>query len=133
MPIHIGKEIEKVSKQKRIRAAELGKMISKTRQNVNDIYGRKTIDGDLLLSISRVLNFDFFQLYSEEYKFLTGLDSAQHGNWADTTKVQDPQEEYRKKEDNLRQYIQSQASTIEMQQKVISLLEEKVAKQEQIK
>jgi hypothetical protein len=61
--IHIGQEIEKRAKELRVGPTELARRINKSRQNVQDIFERKSIDTDLLEIISRALDFDFFVLY----------------------------------------------------------------------
>lgn len=66
MPIHIGQIIENRAKEKGLSLDEVGKLISKTRQTVADIYKRQSIDTELLLSISRALEFDFFEMYYSE-------------------------------------------------------------------
>ena len=38
------------------------------RQNVYDIFKRTTIDTELLMRISVILQMDFFKVYSSEYK-----------------------------------------------------------------
>jgi len=64
MVIHIGNKIRQVADQKGIKIAELGRRINTARQNVYKIIGKKTIDTGLLLKISKVLEFDFFQYYT---------------------------------------------------------------------
>ena len=39
-----------------------------SRTNVYKIFGKKSIDTDELMKISRILNFDFFKLYSRPLK-----------------------------------------------------------------
>ena len=43
----------------------MSRRIATTRQNVNKIYQRNSIDTSQLFSISQALDYDFFQLYSE--------------------------------------------------------------------
>ncbi|MGV3529803.1 MAG: hypothetical protein ACO1OO_12965 [Flavisolibacter sp.] len=66
MPIHIGQQIRKKADDLKISQADLGVKISRTKQTVGDIFKRKSIDTDLLLSICRALEFDFFALYYQE-------------------------------------------------------------------
>lgn len=61
--VHIGKEIEKKVRESRMPATEFARKIDTSRNNIYNIYARKTIDTGLLLRISKVLSFDFFQLY----------------------------------------------------------------------
>ncbi len=69
--IHIGNEIKKVLETSDVSVSEFAKRINKSRGNVYSILSRKSIDTDLLHSISRVLNFDFFLLFSETFESLS--------------------------------------------------------------
>jgi len=62
--IHIGDEIKKVLNTSDLSVTEFAKKINKSRGNIYSIFSRNAIETDLLLTISEVLNFDFFQLYS---------------------------------------------------------------------
>ena len=61
--IHIGKEIHEVFINRGLTITEFAKRINKSRENVYNIFTRKSIDTDLLLVISDVLENDFFMLY----------------------------------------------------------------------
>lgn len=73
----IGKEIEKKSKELRIGSTQLAKMVNTTKQNIHLIFKKKSIDTDLLVMISKALNFDFFQLYRVELGYVTDNSSVQ--------------------------------------------------------
>ncbi len=62
--VHIGKEIEKVIKQKGISVSFLAKKINKSRTVIYNIFERESIDSNLLHKISIVLETNFFELYS---------------------------------------------------------------------
>ena len=67
MSIHIGQLIKEKVTEKRLSQEALGKMINTTKQNVGNIYKRRSIDTQLLLKLCTVLEFDFFEaLYAEE-------------------------------------------------------------------
>jgi IS30 family transposase len=68
--IHIGDEIKNVLNSSDISVTEFAKKINKSRGNIYSIFSRNAIETDLLLTISEVLNFDFFQLYSNSSKEL---------------------------------------------------------------
>lgn len=57
--IHIGKLIEEQLKQKRISTAQLAKALNCRRQNIYDIFKRKSLDTELLVRISQALDYDF--------------------------------------------------------------------------
>lgn len=64
MVIHIGNKIKGVVSKKGMSVSEFGRRINKSRENVYSIYKRKTIDTGLLLVISKVLEYDFFEYYT---------------------------------------------------------------------
>lgn len=63
MEFHIGQTINERLKSLGMSKSEFARRISKARQNINDILNRKSIDTDLLLTISIALQHDFFQYY----------------------------------------------------------------------
>ncbi len=64
--IHIGQQIKTVFETKGISVTEFARRINKSRENIYSIFSRKTIDTGLLLNISKVLDFDFFSLFSKK-------------------------------------------------------------------
>jgi plasmid maintenance system antidote protein VapI len=64
MPIHIGKiileHVESLGQNK----SEFARRIGVTPQNVYTVFRRSSISTDLLLRISRVLGYNFFQYYA---------------------------------------------------------------------
>jgi hypothetical protein len=64
--IHIGKKIKEVLAQSPMSVKDFASKINRTRAVVYDIFKRSTIDTGLLEKISKVLNHDFFALYSQE-------------------------------------------------------------------
>lgn len=63
--IIIGERIKSVVEERGMKISHFAKMINRTRQNVHNIFGRHTIDTELLMEISRCLNHDFFSEYSK--------------------------------------------------------------------
>lgn len=61
--MHIGHEIQKELKRQGRSATWLADKIPCFRTNVYNIFMRKSIDTDLLLRISEILDFNFFTLY----------------------------------------------------------------------
>jgi hypothetical protein len=61
--IHIGNEIKNVFDKRGFTITEFSKRIKTSRENVYNIFARKTIDTGLLLTISNALEFDFFSIY----------------------------------------------------------------------
>lgn len=66
--IHIGKLIKERLKEKAdMTVSEFAKRINRTHSTVYDIFDRKSIDIDLLLKISEVLQYDFIKnVYLEQ-------------------------------------------------------------------
>jgi hypothetical protein len=67
--VNIGVEIKKVVDIKMGNKSHFGRMIGKSRQNVNSqIFKKASIDTALLSKISEVLDFNFFSLYFDTTK-----------------------------------------------------------------
>lgn len=64
MIIHIGNKIKSIVNKKGMTVSEFSRRINKSRENVYSIFKRKTIDTGLLATISKVLEYDFFQYYT---------------------------------------------------------------------
>lgn len=64
--MRIGEKVEARAKELRIGPTELARKIKTTKQNIYHIYKRESIDTELLMRLSKVLDYDFFQYYSEE-------------------------------------------------------------------
>lgn len=64
--IQIGELIKKVFDERGLSVSEFARRINKSRENVYDIFTRKTIDTGLLYTISEVLKFDFFKYYTQD-------------------------------------------------------------------
>jgi len=65
--IHIGRVIEEKLKEKSMTVTELADNINCVRTNVHDIFKRKSIDTELLIAISKALDYDFIRnIYYKE-------------------------------------------------------------------
>lgn len=118
MAIHIGKKIKEELYRQNFSVTLFAKRINRTRNVVYNIFGRESIDTDLLNKISKVLNCDFFSVYSAQKEFAS-----------DTVKTFNEPEAYYGKHaeeiERLQQQVKSQAAEITLQKKIIFLLEEK--------
>ena len=65
--MHIGNKIFEEVKKKKKTTVWLAKELSCDRTNVYRIYEKSSIDLSLLMRISNILKFNFFELLSEEY------------------------------------------------------------------
>jgi hypothetical protein len=68
--LHIGEDIKKVLSLSEMSVTEFAKKINKSRGNIYSIFLRNAIETDLLVIISDVLQYDFFQLFSNSNKQL---------------------------------------------------------------
>ena len=71
MEIHIGKLIKTKLDESDISVVRFAKAINTTRENAYGIFKRKSIDTELLLRISKVLNYNFFIDLSGQLKSIT--------------------------------------------------------------
>lgn len=78
MAIHIGKKIKEELYTQGISVTDFAKKINRSRNVAYDIFERESIDTALLNKIAKVLNVDFFSLYSSQKEF--SLDSIKHYN-----------------------------------------------------
>lgn len=78
MSIHIGQRIKEELYKQGISVSVFAKKISRSRNVVYDIFERESIDTDLLNKIGKILNCDFFSMYSSQKEYLT--DSVKHFN-----------------------------------------------------
>jgi len=70
---HIGEQIKSVLEKKGLSVTEFAKRINKSRENCYSIFLRKTIDTGLLMKISSVLEYDFFEQFSRNSHSNKGL------------------------------------------------------------
>ena len=61
--LHIGSLIERKIKEIGMTNSEFARRIKTSKQNVQDIFTRQSVDTKLLSRISDVLNYDFFEYF----------------------------------------------------------------------
>lgn len=66
MSIHIGNEIEKKMKERRMTVVGLSRQLGCHRTNMYRIFDTPTIDSGVLARLSIILQFDFFKFYSDD-------------------------------------------------------------------
>src|SRR4051812_23464070 len=66
MKIHIGNKISEVLKERVLSAAWLGRAMEESSRNTQNLLKRENVYTDQLLEISRILDVDFFKLFSEQ-------------------------------------------------------------------
>ncbi len=68
MTINIGRMIEQVLREQGRSVSWFAKQIYCERTNVYSIFQRSSLDTELLLRISKVLSYDFFEIYRQTLK-----------------------------------------------------------------
>jgi len=74
MYIHIGEVIKETVHQKKMNVTEFAKKINYTRRNVYKIFNKSSIETEVLVKISEVLNENLF------IRFLTNKEIASYGH-----------------------------------------------------
>ncbi|MBO5024675.1 MAG: XRE family transcriptional regulator [Bacteroidaceae bacterium] len=64
--MHIGNQIKMKMKEKKKSVVWLANELGYSRINIYKIFDKRSIDSNILLRISTILDFDFFSLYTEE-------------------------------------------------------------------
>jgi transcriptional regulator with XRE-family HTH domain len=136
--LHIGQKIREIAKKKRIGTIELAKLIHTSRQNLNAIYRKKSIDVEQLYLLSKALEFDLFALYTEKLleevdglQYLKGLHAAA-GISSETMLLEQCQEKYdiqKRTVAALEQANAAQSNLLELQRNTIAELEKKLSQQ----
>lgn len=62
---HLGQRIECILKTIGMSKAEFGRRIATSRQNVNTLLRREALPTDMLMQVTKVLNYNFFEELSE--------------------------------------------------------------------
>ena len=68
MEIHIGQLIKARLEETGMKKSEFARRINRSSQNVYDIFQRKSIDTDLLATISHILECNFFEPFTAAYQ-----------------------------------------------------------------
>ena len=121
MAIHIGKKIKEELYRQNFSVTIFARKINRTRNVVYNIFGRESIDTDLLNKIGKVLNCDFFSIYSAQKEYL--LDTVK------TFNLREPELQIYGKQAEEITRLQQQNSTLTNEviylKKIISLLEDR--------
>lgn len=120
MSIHIGKKIKEELYRQGVSVTEFAKKINRSRNVVYDIFERESIDTELLNKISRILNCNFFSLYTIQKEYT--MHEVKH------YMVNEPLPQYGRPEDEvklLQQQIEALQSEVAYLKKIIALLEDR--------
>jgi len=64
--LHIGNLIKEELERQERTVSWFARKLCCDRSNVYKLFKRSTIDTELLLRVSKILNYDFFELYKKE-------------------------------------------------------------------
>lgn len=120
MAIHVGKKIREEIDKQNFSVTLFAKKINRSRNVVYDIFKRESIDTDLLNKIGKILNCDFFSMYSSQKEYTQ--DHIKHFHVNESAAV------YGKNADlitALQQQNQTLQNEVEYLKKIIALLESK--------
>lgn len=123
MDIHVGKLILDKLKEKGMTKSEFARRINKSRQNVQDVFKRHSLDTDLLADVSRVLNFNFFQVLANEESSNSPVVMEDPAGYK-TTKSE--KQKLKQQVDQLSKQLKLAQKEIKYLQRINGLLEKKV-------
>lgn len=63
--IHIGSLLQKVSEEREISIARICRYMNLTEEEVYELFESKSLDSEKLLMFSKLLEYDFFRLYTQ--------------------------------------------------------------------
>ena len=69
--IHIGRLIRKELQRQERTVSWFARELNCSRSNIYKIFEKPTLDTAFLLQVSRILNVDFFQYYTDELENIT--------------------------------------------------------------
>ena len=118
----IGQLIKEVASSKGLSQKQFGEKINRTKQAVASIYKRSTIEIELLMLISNVLEYDFFaQLYEKEH--LRKFKTIETELWHDRI------ESLNEKIASMDKLLENKEELLTIQRKYINELENKINRQ----
>ncbi len=120
MELHIGIIIKQRVDELGISKAEFARRINTTSQNIYGIFKRKSIDTNLLIKISQVLNHNFFQYFTSSVIKVKEEKEMLNSNIS----IVDLSD----KISNIENKLQIAQKEISLKDKIILLLEEKIGK-----
>ena len=115
--LNIGQKIKEVFEAKKMKLKDFAEAIGVARQNIYRIFEKNTIEIELLLQISSVLDHDFLQYYNSELK-----DLSRYGNEIIHKK---PYLDSHKEVEQLKSELKLAKKEIDYLTKIIELMEER--------
>lgn len=65
MQVHIGKKIKERTRELGIRPVDLAERLNTSKQNMYGIFKRTSVDTDMLIQLSKLLDYDFFACFQK--------------------------------------------------------------------
>jgi len=119
MTIEIGQKIKEVFDQRKMKLTDFADQLGTVRQNVYRIFKKRHLDTGLLLKISQVLDYNFFQFYIPTTESATPQQTEEMKRMADQASEFNRQLELARKEiDYLRKIIHLMEEKAELVQQV---------------
>jgi len=79
--VHIGSIIKRIIKEKKVKVTAISRELGFDRKRVYSIFDSKSIDTDLLVRFSKILNYNFFlEYHSENLPFMDNIVVAEMDN-----------------------------------------------------
>jgi DUF438 domain-containing protein len=76
----VGEFVKEIAESQNLKPSDLGARINTSKQNISDIYKRNTIDSELLLTLSKALNYNLFSYYDDKEPII-GFRNAETHEW----------------------------------------------------
>ncbi|ANI88603.1 hypothetical protein A9P82_04450 [Arachidicoccus ginsenosidimutans] len=127
MSIHIGRIIERETKRNGVRRKELYEKLNTSRQNLYAIFKRETIDTGILLKLSELLHYNFFKEFFTEDSLKSLVASDDEKANASLEKMLNEIQILQNAVAQKDKQIQFLEQTVEVQNKIIALLEKNSA------
>lgn len=118
MVVSIGEKIKEFAESKGLSQKQFGALINRHEKTVANIYKRKTIDTELLLSICKATNHDFFSHFYQREPLKT---FRKH----ELAELEKEMEELKSQLNQKDSYIALQGENIKNENDIIRLLKEK--------
>jgi len=117
----IGEFVKEITESQNLKPSDLGARINTSKQNISDIYKRNTIDSELLLTLSKALNYNLFSYYDDKEPII-GFRNAENREWQ--VKIDNLTHSLSLKEDLLKE----REKLVKAQEKLIIEFEGKIAR-----
>ncbi|MBC7915654.1 MAG: helix-turn-helix transcriptional regulator [Pyrinomonadaceae bacterium] len=116
-PLNIGEKIKEVFEAKKMKLKDFAESVGVARQNIYRIFEKDTIDIELLLQISSVLDHNFLQYYTNS--------SSDNNSYGSVIIHKKPEADTYKEIEQLKTELKLAKKEIDYLTKIIELMEER--------